>query len=320
MALDTETVLEKRRLRRRVTRWRAAAIAAAAIAVGAFVLRSDKLSSYGGHQIARVSFEGMITEKREQLKMLKKIAEAKNVDAVLVYVNSPGGSTSGGEAIYEGLRDIAKKKPVVAQFGTLAASAGYIVGLAGDHIVARGNTITGSVGVIMQWPEVSTLMDKVGVKMNEIKTGKLKATPSPFEPASEEARAALQTLVGDSFKWFEGLVETRRGVKIADVAGLKEGKVFSGREAKAARLIDEIGGEDEAVRWLEDKKGIKKNLKVVDWKPKGDEWSVSRAITGSVGEAVGASVAGFLKSMAGEGTLSALSLDGLVSVWHPSEN
>ena len=320
MALDTETVLEKRRLRRRVTRWRAAAIAAAAIAVGAFVLRSDKLSSYGGHQIARVSFEGMITEKREQLKMLKKIAEAKNVDAVLVYVNSPGGSTSGGEAIYEGLRDIAKKKPVVAQFGTLAASAGYIVGLAGDHIVARGNTITGSVGVIMQWPEVSTLMDKVGVKMNEIKTGKLKATPSPFEPASEEARAALQTLVGDSFKWFEGLVETRRGVKIADVAGLKEGKVFSGREAKAARLIDEIGGEDEAVRWLEDKKGIKKNLKVVDWKPKGDEWSVSRVITGSVGEAVGASVAGFLKSMAGEGTLSALSLDGLVSVWHPSEN
>lgn len=320
MALDTETVLEKRRLRRRVTRWRAAAIAAAAIAIGAFVLRSDNLSGYGGHQIARVSFEGMITEKREQLKMLKKIAEAKNVDAVLVYVNSPGGSTSGGEAIYEGLRDIAKKKPVVAQFGTLAASAGYIVGLAGDHIVARGNTITGSVGVIMQWPEVSTLMDKVGVKMNEIKTGKLKATPSPFEPASEEARAALQTLVGDSFKWFEGLVETRRGVKIADVAGLKEGKVFSGREAKAARLIDEIGGEDEAVRWLEDKKGVKKNLKVVDWKPKGDEWSVSRVITGSVGEAVGASVAGFLKSMAGEGTLSALSLDGLVSVWHPSEN
>ncbi len=319
MTLETETVLDRRRLRRHVTVWRAAAIAGVALAIGAFAIKGDGLDGIGPHQIARVSIEGMIQEKREQIKMLKKIKDAKNVDAVLVFINSPGGTTTGGEAIYEGLREIAKDKPVVAQFGTLAASAGYIVGLSADHIVSRGNTITGSMGVIMQWPEVKALLDKVGVKMNEVKTGPLKAAPSPYEPISEQARAALEGLIGDSFKWFEGLVESRRGIKVADVEGLKQGKVFTGREAQAAKLVDEIGGEAEAVKWLEEKKGIKKGLKIVDWKPKSDEWGLS-AITGSIGHAVGSGAAGFMKSMFGEGTLSALSLDGLVSVWHPAEN
>lgn len=316
MALDTDTVLDRRRLRRKLTRWRVAAIAAATIAIGAFLLRGDG-SAFRGHHIARVSIEGMITESREQLKMLKKIAEDKKVDAVLVFVNSPGGTTSGGEAIYDEMRKISAKKPVVAQFGTLAASAGYIVGLSADHIVSHGNTITGSVGVIMQWPEVSSLLDKVGVKMNEIKTGPLKAAPSPYEPASPEAKAVLQSLAGDGFKWFEGLVESRRGIKVADIAGLKDGKVFSGREAKAAGLVDEIGGEEEAIKWLETKKGIKKDLKVIDWKPKSDTWGVSRSLTGSVGEVVGASAAGFVRGMLGDTAFSAVSLDGLVSVWHP---
>jgi signal peptide peptidase SppA len=173
-------------LPRSVSFWRAAGIAGLALAAGALMFGGDKLATLSGQkQIARIAIEGAITEDRNQLKMLKDIAKADHVSGVLLYVNSPGGTTTGGEALYEGLREIAKTKPIVAQFGTVAASAGYIVGLGTDHIVARGNTITGSIGVIVQWPEFVQLLDKVGVKMNEVKSGPLKASPSPFEPLNE---------------------------------------------------------------------------------------------------------------------------------------
>ena len=112
--------------------------------------------------------------------------------------------------------------------GTVAASAAYIAGLATDHIVARGNTITGSVGVIFQWPEVSQLLDKLGVKMNEIKSGPLKANPSPFQPVDEAGKAAAEQMVAESQRWFVGLVASRRGIDTASVAGLEQGRVYSG--------------------------------------------------------------------------------------------
>ena len=150
---------------------------------------SDQIASHSGRQpqqIARVAIEGAITEDREQLELLKRVAAADHVRGLVVYINSPGGTTTGGESLYEALRKIAEKKPVVAQFGTLATSAGYIAGLGTDYIVARGNTVTGSVGVLVQWPEVDQLLEKLGVKMNIVKSGPLKATPNPFEPIDEE--------------------------------------------------------------------------------------------------------------------------------------
>ena len=321
MTLETETVLDRRRLRRHVTGWRAAAVAAFAIAIGAVAFSGDRMAGLSGHQIARVAFEGGILENRDQLKMLKKIADAKNVDALLVFVNSPGGTTTGGEAIYEALREVAKKKPVVAQFGTVAASAGYIVGLGADHIVTRGNTITGSIGVIVQWPEVSALLDKLGVKMNEVKSGVLKATPNFFEPPSEASREVMQKMIGDSFQWFTGLVESRRGIKVADVDGLIKGRIFSGREATAVKLADEIGGEAEAVRWLEKERGIKPDLKVVDWKPQSSSsWGLTSSASRIAGGLLGEGAADLMKVLTQDRTLSTLGLDGLVSVWHPAEN
>src|SRR5262245_52820261 len=194
MSLETEAVLDKRRMRRRVAFWRTAAIGVVALATLLFA-REDSSSIFAPRQIARISIEGTITDDRDQLAMLKKIKDASHVEALLVFVNSPGGTTTGGESLYEALRDVASKKPVVAQFGTVAASAGYIVGLGTDHIVARGNTITGSIGVLAQWPEVSGLMDKLGVKFNEVKSGELKASPNPFEPASEGARKVMQETI-----------------------------------------------------------------------------------------------------------------------------
>jgi protease IV len=322
MAEETEIVLDRRRLRRSVLLWRSLGIGALALAIGAFTLGGDKLSSLGQpKQIARVAIEGTITESRDQLRMFEKIADNDKVAALLVYVNSPGGTTTGGEAIFEAIRRIAKKKPVVAQFGTVAASAGYIVGLSADHIVARGNSITGSVGVIAQWPEVASLLDKLGVKVNEVKSGNLKAVPSPFLVLDEGGRQVTQGMVNEGFKWFLSLVETRRGIKAAEVSGLEQGRIYSGREALANKLVDEIGGETEAVAWLTNKRGVAKDLKVVDWKPARDDgWNAMSASAGLSGQTLGETAAQMVRALGRDTRFDTMTLDGLMSVWHPSEN
>lgn len=319
--LETETVLDRRRLRRSLSFWRGAGIAGLALAFGVLMFGGDSFTKLTGEkQIARIAIEGTIQEDRDQLKMLKEIEDAEHVSGVVLFVNSPGGTTTGGEALYGALRNLAKKKPVVAQFGTVAASAGYIVGLASDHIVARGNTITGSVGVIVQWPEFAGVLDKIGVKVNEVKSGPLKAAPSPFEPLTEEGRKVAQGMVLDGYKWFLSLVEERRSIKGSDVAGLTEGRIFSGREALAAKLIDEIGGEEEAVKWLKDVKSVDKDAKVVDWKPKSSSsFSPWASASGALGPLFGEQAAHFTQILMRDPAISTLGLDGLVSVWHPSD-
>jgi protease-4 len=318
MTAEIDTVLDRRRLRRRLTVWRSLAIAAAVLALFAIGLSGDQWSSLGSKQIARVSISGTITEDRDQLELLKKIADSDNAAALLVYVNSPGGTTTGGEALFAALREVAKKKPVVAQFGTVAASAGYIVGLAADHIVTRANTITGSVGVLIQWPEVSEALSKLGVKFNEIKSGDLKAVPSPFEPLNADGQKVTQAMIDEGFRWFLGLVEQRRGVKADAIPGLNRGRVFTGREAVQLKLADSIGGEEEAVEWLRTERKIDKSLKVVDWKVPA---AGSLGLFSSIGEAA----ASFFNNttlgqmLARDPSLSGLGLDGFISVWHPSE-
>ena len=321
MTFETETVLDRRRMRRRLSRWRGLAVIAGLLALGLLMFSSaDRAGLVERSQIARVSLEGIITEDREQLRLLKKLAETKHVAAVILFINSPGGTTTGGEAIFEALRELSKAKPVVAQFGTVATSAAYIAGLATDQIVARGNTITGSVGVIFQWAEVSQLLDKLGVRMNEIKSGPLKANPSPFQPMDEAGKAVAEQMVAESQRWFVNLVATRRGIDTARVAGLEQGRVFSGREALTHRLVDLIGGEAEAIKYLEDRRNVAKGLKVVDWKPRRDsDWGLLRLATGALAQLVGNRLAGDIARLWGGDQLAALRLDGLVSIWHGAE-
>jgi protease IV len=322
MSFETETVLDRRRLRHKLTLWRGLAVLAAVVALGALTTAGrGGLGLTEPAQIARVAIEGMITEDREQLKMLKRIAEAKHVKGVVVFVNSPGGTTTGGEALYESLRRISEAKPVVAQFGTVAASAGYIVGLGTDHIVARGNTITGSVGVIMQWPEVSEMLAKLGVKMNEIKSGSLKASPSPFQPIDEPSRKVAQQMILDGQTWFLSLVRERRGVVTPEIGGLEQGRVFSGREAQTLKLVDEIGGEAEAIRWLETKRNLKAGLRLVDWKPRRtSDWSLIGTDAGIIRWVVSAFVSELSTTIKQEAGFGQTSLDGLTSVWQPAKN
>lgn len=320
MSLETEAVLDRRLLRRRLGWWRGLALVAVLLAIGvAASVASENVSST--KQIARVSIEGMITEDRDQLRMFKKIAEDKKVAGMILFVNSPGGTTAGGEALFEAIQNVTKSKPVVAQFGTVAASAAYIAGLATDRIVARGNSITGSVGVIFQWPEVTQLMDKLGVKVNEIKSGPLKANPSPFQPLDAAGKSNAEKMVAETQRWFLGLVATRRGVDTKAIEGLEQGRVFSGREAVGFKLVDQLGGEADAVAWMEQQRNVPKNLKIVDWKPKKEsDWGVGRLSLAAVVALLGASAADTVAEvLQRQPILARLRLDGLVSVWQGSE-
>ncbi len=320
MTNDADLVLDRRRLRRKLGLWRVGAILALLLALSALVARGNSIGGFSQPQIARLSFEGTITEDRKMLKLIDEIGEDKNVKGVLLFVNSPGGTTTGGEGIYEAVRKISKSKPVVAQFSTLATSAGYIVGLSADHIVSRGNTITGSIGVLLQWPQVTELMKKVGVEMKTIRSGELKAKPNPFEPDDPESRIVTQQMVDEGFSWFLSLVEERRSIKADSVPGLKEGRIFSGRIALSHKLVDEIGGEAEAVRWLKDKRGVDKDVKVVDRKPSEQDFfgfGAGARIFGAYWQRlVGWALGPYAGVLSGEQLL----LDGLVSVWQPPEN
>ena len=175
-------------------------------------------------------------------------------------------------------------------------------------------------GVIFQWPEFSGLLEKLGIKVNEIKSGPLKANPSPFQPLDEPGKAAAEQMVAESQRWFVNLVRTRRGIDTSKVPGLEEGRVFSGRDALSHKLIDQIGGEAEVVKYLEDQRGVPKGLKIVDWKVSRDsDWGLLRVAAHALARAVGIGAIDDLARVLSDDRLASLRLDGLVSVWHGTE-
>jgi protease-4 len=268
--------------------------------------------------IARVSVSGLITDDQKMLELLDKVGKSSQVRAVILDVNSPGGTTTGGEAMYDAIRRLAEKKPVVAVCGTLATSAAYIVALATDRIFVYGNTITGSVGVIFQWADVSELMRTLGVKVEEIRSGPLKAVPNPFQPADEKARALGEEMVQEAKVWFVDLVAKRRKIEPSSVPGLTDGRVYSGRQAVELKLVDEIGDEKDAKRWLQKERAVAPGLSVVEWKPKAETGGVLSWLFGSIASGLGISAANFA-SLFGQ-VSEGLRLDGLVSLWHPANS
>ena len=183
-----------------------------------------------------------------------------------MHINSPGGTTAGSEQLYDALVRLKAKKPVVVVVEGLAASGGYITAIAADHIVAQQSSLVGSIGVLFQYPNFSELMKTVGVKVEEVKSSPLKAAPNGFEPTSPEARAALDSLVKDSYAWFRGLVKDRRGMDDALLEKVADGRVFTGRQAVELKLIDQLGDEKTAIAWLVAQKNVKRDLPVRDFK------------------------------------------------------
>ena len=283
-----------------MTFWRIAtitiAVALVATAIGRFTGAASR--SY----IARLEVKQVIVNDPDRLKALDAISEDSNVKALLVAINSPGGTVVGGEALHHALVRAGDKIPVVAIMGDLATSAGYMIAVASDHIVAREGTITGSIGVLFQTAEITGLLDKLGISVEAIKSGPLKAEPSPFKKLTPEVRQATQSLVDDMFEMFVGMVARNRNMTPLKVRSLADGRVFTGRMALKEGLIDAIGGEREALNWLAENKGLDENLPVRKLKIKRDvqDWFEH------------------LSSLARKTVLSErLTLDGLVSVWHP---
>lgn len=316
--MSADAIIDRRRLRRKLTFWRIAALVIAAIAIlsAALLQRGAFGTGIAAPHIAKVRVEGTIVEDEDLLGRLKDIAENDSVKGVIVSIDSPGGTTAGGEAIFEAVRKVSEKKPVVAQIGTLAASAGYMIASATDHIVARQSSIVGSIGVIVQYPNVAELLARLGVNVEDIKSAPLKAEPSPFNTTTEPERAMMARMVSDSFNWFVDLVDQRRPLDRGQVLALADGSVFTGRQGLANKLVDELGGEETAIKWLESK-NVGPGLEVIEWKPRNDGGWLS------VGG--GASLIGAFSGLFGETRRLAeaiqnqpLFLDGLVSVWHPA--
>jgi protease-4 len=311
MISEAELIVDRRRLKRSLTWWRIAAVLLAIGAIAALVW-TPGLKSFENH-IARIRIDGLITGDQPTLDLLKQVSESNKVKGVILRIDSPGGTTAGSEAVYEAVRKINEAgKPVVAVMDTVAASGGYITAISADHIVARGNTITGSIGVIFSFPEISKLLDTIGIRMEELKSGDLKAEPSPYKPVSDKARAVSMEMVKDGYDWFTGLVSQRRGIAIEQVRVLADGRVYTGRQAIAVKLIDQLGGEETAVTWLQVEKKLDSKLEIVDWAPK--------AATDPTGLGF-AAADGVLKALGLEGLRSAAErakLDGLLVLWHPA--
>jgi len=308
MISEAELIVDRRRLRRKLTLWR---IVAVLLAIAALIgLAWEAGGRKRAEHVARISVKGVITGDQKTLDLLKEVRDANQVKGVILRIDSPGGTTAGSEAIYDAVRGIAANKPVVAVMDTVAASGGYITALAADRIVARGNTITGSIGVIFSFPEVSRLLDMVGVKMEELKSGELKAEPSPYKPISEKARAVSMEMVRDGYNWFTGLVAERRGLPLPRVVELSDGRVYTGRQALEVKLIDELGGEEKAVAWLESEKKLAPKLPIVDWAPKSDASGLG-ILSGAAVRALG------LEGL--QAAAERAQLDGLLVLWHPAQ-
>ncbi|ACA16952.1 signal peptide peptidase SppA, 36K type [Methylobacterium sp. 4-46] len=315
MAIDAELLLDRRALRRKLSFWRVVGIGALIVAVGAIGLRAA--GSRGPFpaitpQIARITVDGFIAGSDKTRDLMKRVGDSSAVSGVIVSINSPGGTTTGSEELFRNLRQLAEKKPVVAFVDGTAASGAYITALAADHIVARETSLVGSIGVLFQYPDLSGLLDKVGVRVEEVKSSPLKAEPSGFHPTSPEARAALQAIVGDTYAWFKNLVAERRRMSEAELAAVSDGRVFSGRQGVALKLVDETGNEKQAVAWLERERHVTKDLPIRDWKPRSDRSFDLLSAASLLGLE---DVAAGLRRTSGEA--AALAQGGLLAVWRP---
>ena len=252
MSLDSDVIVDRRRIRRKLTFWRVVAalvVIAAIVTVGVVATPAGRGTLTASGSIARVHIDGLIRSDNDRVEALERL-EKSRAAAVVVHINSPGGTTAGSEQLYDALVRLKAKKPLVVVVEGLAASGGYITAIAADHIVAQQSSLVGSIGVLFQYPNFTELMKTVGIKVEEVKSSPLKAAPNGFEPTSPEARAALDALVKDSYAWFRGLVKERRGMDDALLEKVADGRVFTGRQAVELKLVDALGDEKTAIAWL----------------------------------------------------------------------
>lgn len=312
--MDAETILERRRLRRRASFWRVTAflVLAVAIIVGAGLatdMRSLEAVA-GGGEVADIKVDGFILTRPAAVELIDKAAKDASVKAIMLHIDSGGGAASGGEALYRSIRRAGEAKPVVAVIDGLGASAAYMTAIAADYVIARESAITGSIGVIFQYGNFEDLLQKIGAEYREVKSAPLKGEPSIFAEPAPGAEAMLQRVVNDTYDWFVGLVAERRKLPMATARTLADGSIYSGRQALRLKLIDAVGGDEEARAWLADKKGISVDLPLREWKPDGSFLALFQ-------ESAVVGIARLLGLDADAASIlpRRLAVDGLLSLW-----
>jgi protease IV len=323
MSLDADLIADRRRIRRKLTFWRVTAITLIILAIaGAGAMTSNRIGLIGVRPyIARVTISGLIRGDRERVEQLDRLARSSTARAVIVHVDSPGGTTAGSEQLFDSLSRLRERKPLVVVVDSMAASGGYITALAGDHIVAQQTSLVGSIGVLFQYPNFTDLLNKIGVKMEAVKSTPLKAAPDGYEPTSPEATAALNSIIQDSYAWFKGLVKERRHMTDAELAAAADGRVFTGHQAIDLKLIDELGDERTALAWLAKDKNVDAKLPVRDYALQsrlGDLPFLHAAAVAGL-DAVGLdALARRLDAWGALGAVDRFNLDGLLALWHPA--
>ena len=320
MSLDADAIVDRRRMRRKLTFWRIATtlVVLAAIA-GAVVLFTRADGLYAGRDyIARIKVQGLIRNNQERVEALAKLAKSK-ARAVVVHIDSPGGTTAGSEQLYDALRTLQAKKPMVVVVDGLAASGAYIAALSCDHIIAQDTSLVGSIGVLFQYPNFTDVLKTIGIRVEEIKSSPLKAAPNGFEPTSPEARAAIEAIVLDSYAWFKNLVRQRRSLSDAELAHVADGRVFTGRQAVSLKLVDALGNEKAALAWLTKERKVPAGTPVrdVELSPRLSEFPFLHVAAWGC-EALGlTALAQRIEEWGGGAAAQRLNLDGLLALWHP---
>jgi protease-4 len=289
---------------------------------GAAVATNPRAGLFGVRPyIARVTISGLIRGDRERVEQLDRLGRSTLARAVIVHVDSPGGTTAGSEQLFDSVSRLREKKPLAVVVDSMAASGGYITALAGDHIVAQQTSLVGSIGVLFQYPNFADLLGKIGVKMESVKSTPLKAAPDGFEPTSPEAIAALNSIIQDSYAWFKRLVQDRRHLTNAELATAADGRVFTGHQAIDLKLIDELGDERTALAWLGKEKNVDTTLPVRDYELRSRlrDLPFLHAATVAVLDAVGLdALARRFDEWGGIGAVQRFNLDGLLALWHPA--
>jgi protease-4 len=323
MSLDADLIVDRRRMRRKLTFWRVIAIGVIVLAVAGVAALGSNRAGFTGVRpyIARVTIEGLIRGDRDRVQAIDRLTRSSLARAVIVHVDSPGGTTAGSEQLYDSLTRLRDKKPVVIVVDSLAASGAYITALAGDHIVAQQTSLVGSIGVLFQYPNFAELLDKIGVKVEGVKSSPLKASPNGFEPTSPEAKAALESIIKDSYAWFKGLVQDRRHLSDSELQTVSDGRVFTGHQAIALKLVDELGDERAALAWLAKEKNVDAKLPVRDYELKS-RFSDLPFLHASVVALLDATGLSTLARRLGDWGMVAeverFNLDGLLALWHPA--
>ncbi len=320
MSLDADAIVDRRRMRRKLTFWRVAAMVIAVLAIASSIILLFPGTKFAtpGNYIARIKVQGLIRGNQDRVEALGRLARSR-AQAVIVHIDSPGGTTAGSEQLYDALRDLQRKKPMVVVVDGVAASGAYIAALSADYIVANETSLVGSIGVLFQYPNFTEALKTLGISVESIKSSPLKAAPNGFEPTSPEARAAVEAIVLDSYAWFKNLVRERRRMSDSQLADVSDGRVFTGRQGLGLKLIDTLGNEKAALSWLEKEKNVPSNTPVRDYslEPRLGEFSFLHLLAWAF-ESAGLN--GLSRRLQDWGTIQAverLNLDGLLALWHP---